>query len=326
MRQTSILPAPRVAPCALGLCRLLRAPAGCWTFPTLSLPSLWMCPDPYPVVSARCTYPFLPQRQRPHISHDVFGTRDDPCNATSTGGGFRGCSHSFTFGLTHSLGPQIAPTTGRSTGQPGRLRHASPGQLPGPRCGIATCLIWATGTAGPSPARWQPCRLLPVTFLPHPPHIHSPIPDDIGLRTSTLPRPWNHASHAIRVPRVRSLPAASFRSHLAMGTLAVRLEVPVIRPPRDLHPQVTSRSAFASRLPAPVIGATRHAWRTPSRPGEFHPEHRVVGGSHPPPTPSERSVPISGTALFEAWFTAQQELETSDRVVPNVVAVAAIGL
>jgi len=51
--------APRVAPCALGLCRLLRAPAGCWSFPTLSLPSLWRCSDPYHVVSASCTYPFL---------------------------------------------------------------------------------------------------------------------------------------------------------------------------------------------------------------------------------------------------------------------------
>jgi alkanesulfonate monooxygenase SsuD/methylene tetrahydromethanopterin reductase-like flavin-dependent oxidoreductase (luciferase family) len=32
----------------------------------------------------------------------------------------------------------------------------------------------------------------------------------------------------------------------------------------------------------------------PSRPGEFHPEHRVAGGSHPPPAPTERSVRMSG--------------------------------
>ena len=33
----------------------------------------------------------------------------------------------------------------------------------------------------------------------------------------------------------------------------------------------------------------------PSRPGEFHPEHRVTGGGHPPPVPTERGVRISRT-------------------------------
>jgi len=51
-----------------------------------------------------------------------------------------------------------------------------------------------------------------------------------------------------------------------------------------------------------------------------------VGGGHPPPTPTERSVPNYGTALFEAWFTAQRGLGTLDEGVPTVVAVTAIGL
>jgi len=34
------------------------------------------------------------------------------------------------------------------------------------------------------------------------------------------PRPGTPASYAVRVPRVGSLPPASFGSHLAMGTLA----------------------------------------------------------------------------------------------------------
>src|SRR6516164_2598818 len=42
----------------------------------------------------------------------------------------------------------------------------------------------------------------------------------------------------------------------------------------------------------------------PSRPGEFHPEHRVGGGSPPPPPPTERSMRISRTTLFGRWFTA----------------------
>ncbi len=32
-------------------------------------------------------------------------------------------------------------------------------------------------------------RVRRVTFLPHPPHIHHTVPDDIGLRKPTLPRP-----------------------------------------------------------------------------------------------------------------------------------------
>ncbi len=36
-------------------------------------------------------------------------------------------------------------------------------------------------------------------------------------------------------------------------------------PPGDSHPQVTSRSAFASRL-LPPLGGSRHAWRTEKRP------------------------------------------------------------
>jgi hypothetical protein len=66
-------------------CRLSRVPAGPWPFPTLSLPSLCGCVDPYPAVFVRCPYPFLPQRQRPHVTGNTFGTRENPCKAISTG-------------------------------------------------------------------------------------------------------------------------------------------------------------------------------------------------------------------------------------------------
>ena len=32
--------------------------------------------------------------------------------------------------------------------------------------------------------------------------------------------------------------------------------------------------------------------------------HRVAGGGHPPPAPTERGVRISRTTLFGSWFTA----------------------
>jgi hypothetical protein len=92
------------------LCRLLRAPAGRWPFPTLSLQSLRRCLDPYPAVFSWCSCSLLPRRQRPHLRRHKFGTPNHPCNATSTGNYFRGCSHSLMFRLPRSLDPQVAPT------------------------------------------------------------------------------------------------------------------------------------------------------------------------------------------------------------------------
>src|SRR5512135_2732156 len=52
---------------------------------SLSPDSLWRRLDPYPAVSPGCTHPFLPWGRRPHVTGKTFGTRDGPCNATSTG-------------------------------------------------------------------------------------------------------------------------------------------------------------------------------------------------------------------------------------------------
>ena len=46
------------------------------------------------------------------------------------------------------------------------------------------------------------------------------------------------ASYAISVRRASVLPAASFRFHLAVDTLAVRLTVPAAGPVEDLHLKV----------------------------------------------------------------------------------------
>src|SRR5690554_531385 len=50
--------------------------------------------------------------------------------------------------------------------------------------------------------------------------------------------PTAAASYAISVRQVSALPSASFRFHLAMDTLAVRLVVPLAGPTEDLHLQV----------------------------------------------------------------------------------------
>jgi hypothetical protein len=133
-------PHASVVPRWWGLCRLSRVPAGPWPFPTLSLPSVCGCSDPYPAVFVRCSCPFLLRRQRPHVTGNTFGTREDPCEATSTGSGISGLQS-----FADLRAPTLARPPGRShrspvTGRPGRLHHASPEGLPTSGCGIATCL------------------------------------------------------------------------------------------------------------------------------------------------------------------------------------------
>ena len=59
------------------------------------------------------------------------------------------------------------------------------------------------------------------------------------------------ASYAISVRRASALPAASFRFHLAMDTLAVRLTVPPVGSVEDLHLQVNApcRAHILEKLP-----------------------------------------------------------------------------
>jgi hypothetical protein len=119
---------------------LSRVPAGPWPFPTLSLPSVCGCSDPYPAVFVRCACPCLLRRQRPHVTGNTFGTRENPCEATSTGSGISGLQS-----FADLRAPTLARPPGRShrspvTGRPGRVHHAWPEGLPTSGCGIATCL------------------------------------------------------------------------------------------------------------------------------------------------------------------------------------------
>jgi hypothetical protein len=98
------------------------------------------CSDPYPAVFVRCACPSLLRRQRPHVTGNTFGTRENPCKATSTGSGISGLQS-----FADLRAPTLARPPGRShrspgTGRPGRLHHALPEGLPTSGCGIATCL------------------------------------------------------------------------------------------------------------------------------------------------------------------------------------------
>jgi len=75
------------------------------------------------------------------------------------------------------------------------------------------------------------------TFLPHARRIYThPFRMAIGLWVFLPPRPVMSAFYALRVPRAGSLRTASFRPHLAVAALAVRLMVPAIRVHRGLSP------------------------------------------------------------------------------------------
>ena len=78
MRQANILRSAPGVPRTTGLRRLLRAPAACWPFPTLSPQSVYRRLDPYPAAIFRCVRSFLPGRHRPHATAYTFGSRDEP--------------------------------------------------------------------------------------------------------------------------------------------------------------------------------------------------------------------------------------------------------
>ncbi len=92
-----------------------------------------------------------------------------------------------------------------------------------------------------------------MTFLPHTRRIYAEsIRMTLGFESIGPLAHQDDASYAVRVPRARSLPSASFRLHLAMDTLAVRLGVPVIKASTGTRTrQVKARLAFANRFAAP---------------------------------------------------------------------------
>ena len=71
------------------------------------------------------------------------------------------------------------------------------------------CLIWATGTAGPSPARWRPCRPLLSSDVRHPgaDHRSTDPPNHLNSRRSPSIRstkrshPWSRTSLRTDIPR-----------------------------------------------------------------------------------------------------------------------------
>ena len=128
------------------------------------------------------------------------------------------------------------------------------------------CPIWSPLDVHSTRQNSRSPRVRRVAFVPSIRRIYfQPIRMTIGLRVILPPRPRLAASYAVRVPRIRTLPTASFRLHLAVAALAVQLRVPVITVPEGTcTPPATSRFRFLCRLKAPLLDASRHTWRTNS--------------------------------------------------------------
>src|SRR5438552_3890467 len=75
-----------------------------------------------------------------------------------------------------------------------------------------------------------------------PPHLRTSFPYRYRTLKILASSSSLHASYAISVRRASALPAASFRFHLAMDTLAVRLTIPPVGFVGDFHSLVTAPS------------------------------------------------------------------------------------
>ena len=69
----------------------------------------------------------------------------------------------------------------------------------------------------------------------------------MGLRLVLQSRPLCPAFYAISVRRLGTLPAASFRFHLAMDALAVRLTLPTTKRVVDFHHQAIAHAGRTTR-------------------------------------------------------------------------------
>src|SRR5690625_2215872 len=87
-----------------------------------------------------------------------------------------------------------------------------------------------------------------------PPHLRPRFPCRYWALKIIAFSPSVTASYAISVRQASALPAASFRFHLTMDTLAVRLTVPPAGSVGDLHPQVSAPCRAHDQKRAVPIG------------------------------------------------------------------------
>ena len=102
------------------------------------------------------------------------------------------------------------------------------------------------------------CTLFPLTY---PPHLLV-LPATFGLHLFWQTYPYFRALYVISVRRTKSLLTASFRFHLTIDTLAVRLYTSSLpRRVRDFHPLERAPGAQTKKEPLPYgNGSFNNSW------------------------------------------------------------------
>ena len=130
-----------------------------------------------------------------------------------------------------------------------------------------------------------------------PPHLRPCLPDRYGTLKIVAFSSGMTALYAISVRRTSALPAASFRFHLAMDTLAVRLTAPPVGPVEDFHLQVGApcrahhqKSRAMKALPEESLSELKPVYA-------FKPHFRRSRPSPASPEPRSQRAPGMGTIV-----------------------------
>ncbi len=162
MRQTTTLPAPPVNPLCTRSLQVVASPCWAMALPDIISATLVQVLGPIPRRAPRL-HLSIPSPRTPASPHGKRVRRAD----LSPHGSFRGEPYFVAAVIRSPSGsctrsaPRLLRPRRLRAGPPGLSHHASPGRLPEPGCGVATCSTWTTSMAGLSPAGSQPCRLLP---------------------------------------------------------------------------------------------------------------------------------------------------------------------
>ncbi len=162
MRQTLSLPGPQVFPSVTESSQIATSPCCDKVLPDI-IPAP-LCVDAWthtPLSSSGAHTQFFPKDSGLASQEPRSADRTTPAMQLLQGAVISGRQSFASLQAPTLARPPGCPDPSASHAEPlGRLHHASPGQLPAPSCGIATCPIWAIDTVGLTPTGLQSCRLL----------------------------------------------------------------------------------------------------------------------------------------------------------------------
>ena len=154
------------------------------------------------------------------------------------------------------------------------------------------------------------CTLFPLIY---PPHLLV-LPATFGLHLLLQTYPYFRALYVISVRRTKSLLTASFRFHLTMDTLAVRLYTSSLpRRVRDFHPLERAHGAQTKRSITLVMLLLPKSFEWDSNPRPTHYECVAL-----PSEPSKHIIKFSQQIYFTPF-----RVENQAKIVPIYGTISA---